>query len=77
MASFAFPATCKVASYASSTLLITASAGFGSYYAASQGTEHGLVLGCLFVIMALGLELAKPFAISAAIEALKSCKQPC
>ena len=59
-------------SYLPSALLITASAGFGASYAWNTGSTLGPVLGVLSVAMALGLELATPFAASRALIALKS-----
>lgn len=52
--------------------LITASAGLGAYYAWTSGAHHGPVLALLLVLMAIGLELAKPFSIAAAFEAFRS-----
>ena len=56
---------------ASSTLLIGASTGFGAFYAGTQGAEQGIFFAGLLVAMALGLELAKPFSIAAAIHAFR------
>lgn len=58
--------------YASATLLIGASAGFGAQYAWTIGSTHGAVLGGLSVAMALGLELAKPLAIERAVASVRS-----
>lgn len=52
--------------------LITASAGLGAYYAWTSGAHHGPVLAMLLVLMAIGLELAKPFSIAAAFDAFRS-----
>lgn len=49
-----------------------ASAGFGAIYAWHTGSYHGPVLGALSVLMALGLEGAKPFAIEGVFAALRS-----
>ncbi len=57
---------------ASAAALIVASAGFGAFYAWTTGNHHGPVLGTLSVLMALGLEGAKPFAIEGALTALRS-----
>lgn len=57
---------------ASATALIIASAGFGAFYAWTTGSHHGPVLGALSVIMALGLEGAKPSAIEGALTAARS-----
>jgi hypothetical protein len=59
------------ARYASAALLITASSGFGAFYAWTSGSYHGPLLGTLSVLMALGLECAKPFAIEGALSAVK------
>lgn len=63
--------TCLIAKLAA-TSLVTASAGLGSYYAWSAGSQHGWLLGGLFVMFAVGLEFAKPLAVSAAFTALRS-----
>lgn len=52
--------------------LITASAGLGACYAWTSGVHHGPVLALLLVLMAMGLELAKPFSIAAAFDAFRS-----
>lgn len=57
---------------ATSAALIVASAGFGAYYAWHTGSHHGPVLGVLSVVMALGLEAAKPFAVEGIFAALRS-----
>lgn len=57
---------------ASAAALVTASAGFGAFYAWHTGSYHGPVLGTLSVLMALGLEGAKPFAIEGVFTALRS-----
>lgn len=57
----------------SSSALVVASAGFGTVYAWTSGNHHGPVLGGLSVLMALGLEGAKPFAVEGAFSALRSC----
>lgn len=54
------------------TLLMAASAGFGSLYAWTTGSQHGVILGGLSLAMALGLELAKPFATHLAFTAARS-----
>ena len=56
----------------SAALLVLASSGLGAYYAATSGAHHGGVLAALLVLMALGLELSKPLAVSAAFDAFKS-----
>lgn len=57
---------------ASAAALVIASAGFGAFYAWTTGSHHGPALGALSVIMALGLEGAKPFAIEGALTAARS-----
>lgn len=52
--------------------LILASAGFGAYYAWSTGSHHGPLLASLMVMMAIGLELAKPISLAAAFESFRS-----
>lgn len=52
--------------------LICASAGLGCYWAWSSGAHQGPVLASLFVLCALGLELAKPISIFAAFDACRS-----
>lgn len=52
--------------------LVTASAGLGAYYAWSVGIEHGAVLGVLFVLFAIGLEIAKPLAVLATFKAVST-----
>jgi hypothetical protein len=47
------------------SLLMLASAGFGCQFAYTQGVHHGPALAGFAVAMAVGLELAKPFAIEA------------
>lgn len=51
---------------------MAASAGFGAFYAWHTGSHHGPVLGTLSVLMALGLEGAKPFAVEGIFAALRS-----
>lgn len=57
---------------ASAAALVAASAGFGAVYAWTTGSHHGPVLGSLTVLLALGLEGAKPFAIEGAFSAFRS-----
>lgn len=56
----------------SAAALVIASSGFGAVYAWHTGSHHGPLLGALSVLMALGLEGAKPFAIEGALSALRS-----
>lgn len=61
----------RVATAAGATLLISASAALGSYFAYTTGHAHGgAILGGLLAAAALGGELLKPFAVAAGIEAL-------
>src|SRR5262249_20349674 len=52
------------------SLLMLASAGFGCHFAYTQGAHHGPALAGFAVAMALGLELAKPFAIEGAFASI-------
>ncbi|MEI9901810.1 MAG: hypothetical protein WDN31_18800 [Hyphomicrobium sp.] len=56
----------------SAASLVAASAGLGAVYAFQTGSEHGAILGALFVVMAVGLELAKPLAVTAAFTSFRS-----
>jgi len=47
--------------------LVLASTGFGAVYAWQAGMQNGVALACLSVLMATGLECAKPLAFSAAM----------
>ena len=49
--------------------LVIASAGFGGVYAYRVGIEHSYLLAGLSVTFAVALELCKPLAIQAALEA--------
>ncbi len=51
--------------------LVTASAGLGAYYAWSVAYSHGACLAALFVLFAVGLELAKPLAVAAAFASFR------
>lgn len=62
----------RIITAASATALVIASAGFGAFYAWTAGSHHGPVLGILFVVMALGLEGAKPFAVEGIFTSLRS-----
>lgn len=53
-------------------LLMIASAGFGTVFAYTQGVHHGPTLAAFAVAMALGLELAKPFAIEGVFSCLRA-----
>ena len=64
---------CTLAKLAASAL-ITASAGFGAFYAGTLGAEQGTLLAALSIAMAIGLELSKPFSIAAAFEAFRSSR---
>ncbi|WP_072395468.1 hypothetical protein [Hyphomicrobium sp. CS1GBMeth3] len=52
--------------------LVIASTGFGAVYAWTTGAHHGIALGCLMVVMAVALELAKPLSVAAAFAAFRS-----
>jgi hypothetical protein len=56
----------------SAALLMLASAGFGCHFAWTQGAHHGPALATFAVAMALGLELAKPFAIERVFSCLRA-----
>lgn len=66
-----FLSTSVIAKLAAASLIV-ASAGLGAVYAWTSGAHHGSALACLLVLMALGLELAKPLSIAAAFDALRS-----
>ena len=59
---------------ASAACLVIASAGFGSVYAWSTGSQHGVVLGALSVLMAVSLEASKPLALAGSLGAFSSLK---
>lgn len=52
--------------------LVAASAGFGAVYAFTTGSQHGIALACLMVLMAVALEIAKPLSLAAAFNAFRS-----
>lgn len=52
--------------------LVLASAGLGAIYAFNTGSQHGIGLAALMVIMAIALELAKPLSLAAAFTAFRS-----
>lgn len=56
----------------SAAALVVASAGLGAFYAWNTGSHHGPIIGALSVLMALGLEGAKPFAIEGVFVAFRS-----
>jgi hypothetical protein len=62
----------RIITTTSAAALVTASAGFGAFYAWHTGSHHGPTLGALSVLMALGLEGAKPFAVEGVFAALRS-----
>jgi hypothetical protein len=41
-------------------------------YAWSTGSEHGIVLGALFVLMAVALEIAKPLAVATSLTSFRT-----
>jgi hypothetical protein len=51
--------------------LVTASAGFGAYFAWTSNAHHAPALAVFAVVMALGLELAKPLAVHGLFDALR------
>lgn len=61
-----------VLALAAASALVIASAGFGGYFAWSINRHHAPTLAALAVLMALGLELAKPLAVSALFAAVRS-----
>jgi hypothetical protein len=62
----------RIVTATSAAALVAASAGFGAFYAWTTGYNHGPIIGALSVLMALGLEGAKPFAIEGVFTALRS-----
>lgn len=56
----------------SAASLVAASAGLGAYYAWNVGSQHSAILGVLFVLFAIGLEIAKPLSVVTAFKALSS-----
>lgn len=54
------------------TLLVGASAGFGVAYAWTTAAPHGFILAAIAVAMALGLEIAKPFAVHGVFTSLRA-----
>ena len=54
---------------AAALLLIAASASLGAYYGYIIGSQLHVLTGLIFAAAALGGELLKPFAVSAALEA--------
>lgn len=51
--------------------LVFASAGFGSVYAWSAGAPYGHLMAGLTVLMACGLECAKPLAVASVLSAFR------
>ncbi len=62
----------RLVSQISAIGLVLASAGFGAVFAWITGSEHGVILGGLFVLMAVSLECAKPLAVATALSALRT-----
>lgn len=62
-----------LARFGAASLLI-ASAGLGATYAWQTGAHHGVLLGSLLVLFALGLEALKPLSISYAFDAFRQWK---
>ncbi|WP_171946466.1 helix-turn-helix domain-containing protein [Hyphomicrobium sp. CS1GBMeth3] len=54
-----------------SAVLVVASMGFAASFAWVMGSTYGLFLSITMVLMAVGIELGKPLAFSAAISALR------
>lgn len=67
-----FSAPMRLIAQISAAGLVLASAGFGAVYAWNTGSQHGAVLACLMVLMAVALELAKPLSLVAALSAFRS-----
>lgn len=65
------PAVARTAALSSSCLLVVASTGFGCVFAWGQGSQHGPLMAALSVVMATGLELAKPLAVTGAFAAAR------
>ncbi len=58
-------------------LLVMASMGFAAFFGWLLGSQYSPLLGCLMVLMAVGIEIAKPFSIRASIAALQEwCLMP-
>lgn len=66
--------TARTLALASAACLVVASAGFGSVYAWATGSQHGIVLGGLSVLMAVSLEASKPLALAGSLGAFSSLK---
>jgi hypothetical protein len=64
--------TARTLALASAACLVIASAGFGSVYAWSTGSQHGIALGGLSVLMAVALEASKPLALAGSLGAFGS-----
>ena len=64
--------TARAIAQISAVGLVVASAGFGAVYAWTTGSQHGLALACLMVVMAVALELAKPLSVAATFSAFHS-----
>lgn len=64
----------RTLAFASASCLVIASAGMGAIWAWSTGSQHGLALGALSVLMAVALECCKPLALSHALSAFGSFK---
>lgn len=56
----------------SAASLVTASAGLGAYYAWNVGSQDSAILGAMFVLFAIGLEISKPLSVVTAFKALSS-----
>src|SRR5688572_28744634 len=51
--------------------LVLSSAAFGAFYAWSVGEAKGIAFAAVMVAMAVSLEIAKPMAIAAALQAFR------
>src|SRR5262245_19734399 len=56
----------------SATGLVLASAGLGSIYAFTTGSQHGFGLAALMTLMAVALEISKPLSLASAFTAIRS-----
>lgn len=64
----------RTAATTSAAGLVVASAGFGCVFAWQSGSQHGILLGSLSVLMALALEMCKPLAFASMVTAFTNCK---
>ncbi len=64
----------RVVALCCSSGLVIASAGLGAVYAYTVGSEHGIALAGLTVLMAVALEGSKPLAIAATFTSFRKFK---